>query len=447
MLVRRLAQVVTALAVLAAPLAAVPAAHAADGTLAGTVTGVSGVLPDIEVDVYQFDDPHDRWVVVVSTDTDARGDYAISLPTGDYRVGFHDRAGAYVKEFWVDALEVDGANTVHLTGDGADVDAELAPSAHLTGTVTGPDGAGVGDVRVEATRVYGHFGRYAQTDHTVVFRTSADGTYDVGGLPAGTYRLGFDDGPDVDAPSAYATEWYADQPLVHTATDVVLATGETRGGIDAVLARDAQVSGRVTDATGAPIHGAFASVYLRVDREWWPIAYKAVATRADGTYVLDGLPAGTYRVHFLAVIDNVDVRETWNDQDRFDDGQDIVLKAGDAFAGVDAQLIAPPAPPPTPTPAPVVTTTAALTAILADLDLKGAAKVGRKVRVTGLDASFRTSVSYRLRWYAGGRRIAGATKPRLRITAPMKGRKISVTVTAKASGAEVSKKLVAGRAR
>ena len=70
-----------------------------------------------------------------------------------------------------------------------DIDAALANAGHVAGTVTAAAGsAPLADVWVS---VYAPLGAGWVYDRRT--ETGSDGTYDVGGLPTGTYRVGFDD--------------------------------------------------------------------------------------------------------------------------------------------------------------------------------------------------------------------------------------------------------------
>ena len=112
----------------------------------------------------------------------------------------------------------------------------------------------------------------------------------------------------------------------------------------------------------------------------------------------------------------------------------------------------PPAPVPTPTPtptppAPVVDVPAGLAAIVAGLDTSGKPKVGKTVKVTNIDLVLRTAVTYKFQWFAGTKKISKATKSKLKITRAMKGKKLSVKVTAKAASTSKSIKLKVGKVK
>ena len=63
------------------------------------------------------------------------------------------------------------------------------------------------------------------------YSTAATGGYDVGGLAAGTYRVGFE-----DRSGTYLKEYYDDAVDADSGTDVVVAAAAMVTGIDASLA-------------------------------------------------------------------------------------------------------------------------------------------------------------------------------------------------------------------
>jgi len=147
----------------------------------------------------------------------------------------------------------------------------VAPS----GTVTDSGGNPVRDVYVLASTTDFSVSRAVYTDAT--------GHYAIKGLGSGGYTVQF------QAPQGtnLAPQYY-DQKDSSTGAAVVAATvGQTISGIDAKLHTGARVSGTVTDAVS---HQPLGNVDVQVYADSFGLYTR---TAADGTFTIDGLPAGT----------------------------------------------------------------------------------------------------------------------------------------------------------
>ena len=123
--------------------------------------------------------------------------------------------------------------------------------------------------------------------------TNATGAYDIGGLPAATYRLRFS--PDS---SAYAREFYNDKATLAAADDVVVGAGATVSGRNAQLANAGHITGTITGPGGTPREDVEVAAYQYDATDGWsPVRW--AYTNAAGAYDLDGLAAGTYRFGFF----------------------------------------------------------------------------------------------------------------------------------------------------
>lgn len=109
-----------------------------------------------------------------------------------------------------------------VTGVGMVVPATAAGTSSSTGTVTGPDGSGTGAM-VGAFSFDGAAWRVTGSPVS----TDGSGSYEVGGLAAGTYRIGFQVGNRMS--------YYLNATSVDAATDVLVGEGQTVTGIDPEL--------------------------------------------------------------------------------------------------------------------------------------------------------------------------------------------------------------------
>ncbi len=205
-------------------VAAAPPAQAVDtGDIAGTVTAqVGGAhLADISVNVYASLDDYYSGNQAASTQTVANGayDFGGSLPAGSYLVEFRDdSSGNYLTQYYDAQSTIDSADPVAVTGGNTtdNIDAALAPAAHITGTVSKQGGGTLANIHVSASVADDQGGWNSLSDT----QTAGNGTYDLGGLPAGSYRIQFQD----DAGN-YVQQWYDNKPDPDSAANVTATVG------------------------------------------------------------------------------------------------------------------------------------------------------------------------------------------------------------------------------
>ncbi len=199
---------------------------------------ISGVVSDttnlplelIYVEAQLFDTASGAWVYKGFDYTDEEGNFTImGLAPGTVRLRYYDNTGQYATEFHDDAGSVEGGTDIILVAAAAldGYDAILAESAHIAGTVRADGGDPLKGIDVTAY--------YSNTvdstwDNVGIVQTATDGAYDLGHLPAGTYRVGF-----VDGGGQYTAEFHNNVTTLDMATDLPLVAGETIAGIDATL--------------------------------------------------------------------------------------------------------------------------------------------------------------------------------------------------------------------
>ena len=220
------------------------------GSISGTVTATPGVALSATRVAAKI--PGERgWTGLTMVAAD--GSYRISgLPPGQYSVEFGAFGSGALTQWYSAAADWRTAALVSLA-EGQDVtgiDAALVKAASISGTVTVPPGVAADKVMISA---------YAAGDpSTRVSWTwpAADGSYTLGYLPAGSYKIEF--------ASVYSTEfqgqdsgalvqWYDDADSFEDATAIVLGTGHDLTGAYATLIKGASISGSVKapDAIGA----------------------------------------------------------------------------------------------------------------------------------------------------------------------------------------------------
>ena len=308
--------------------------------IAGTVTGPGGAgLSGVSVSAYRQVPGTAGWTMVddVWASTDIDGTYDLGgLAAGTYRIGFSTWSGEHLSEFWNDAASVESATDIVL-GEDATVggrNAELATASHITGTVTGPDNVGLANVDVSAYQRSA--GRASGCRSACRTQTDSTGAYDVGGLKAGTYRIGFSTWS-----TGHIAEYWNDAASVETATDITVGPGATVAGKDAQLAEGSHIIGTVTGTDGSGLQGIGVMAYQKTagSTSWTAVMGSSTSTNANGDYDLGGLKAGTYRIGF-STWGTGHIPEYWNDAASVEAATDIVVGASTTVSDRNAQLAA-----------------------------------------------------------------------------------------------------------
>ena len=269
------------------------------------------------------------------------GTYTITgLAAGSYTI--YAYAQGYPMKYYEDtydygsATPIDVASGVTTPG----IDMALEPGGTVSGTVTNGSATPIAGASVQATRTvccgYGSA------------TTAADGTYTMTGLAPGTYTVQVyyaascppsPPGGDCDV---YAPQYYDGVYDSSAATPVGVASGGTTPGIDFALERGATISGTVADSSATPIAGASLNATRSVC-----CGYGYGVTAADGTYVIAGLPPGSYVVEATGssctvspptVLCNSYVPQYYDGVDDVTGATSIPLSADGAVGGINFEL-------------------------------------------------------------------------------------------------------------
>jgi hypothetical protein len=243
------------------------------------------------------------------------------LPAGQYRLAVRQwttTAWANVPTIagWTPTLDELATLPIVEVAAGSTTTTEvvLPGLASIAGTVTSRvDGSAVAGASVSLRSTTSGRGGFATTD--------AAGAYVIVGLAAGSYSL------SVTADRGFVP-FEAGEP-------VVVGAGAAVTGVDAVLERGATISGVVTSSDGSPVTGSPVSIH-RADRS----IVNLTGVAADGTYTIDALPAGEYRLAFDAFRDTPGefIEEWYSDAADFDSATVITIGAGETLAGFDAEI-------------------------------------------------------------------------------------------------------------
>ncbi len=299
--------------------------------ISGTVTGTNETTRLQGIQVRAYKQVGSSWDWVNSASTAANGDYTLDgLSDGTYRLEFVDQQDLYLIEWYDDdATDLESAKDIVVPAGTmvAGINVSLAPPSKISGTVTGPDGSTtLPDITVSA---------YSWKGSSWVWKNSGstgeNGAYTIGGLPAGTYRLKFEDGR-----GDYITEVYNGVADLTLGTNIVVAAATTVTNINASLAAAGKISGTVTGPAGiTPLAGITVSACTFNGLEWTNNV--DVATDESGHYTIGGLLPGTYRLKFEDGRHGY-ITEVYNDVADLASGTNIVVIAAATVTGINASL-------------------------------------------------------------------------------------------------------------
>ena len=304
------------------------AALASAGAISGRVTDERGEpAGGVSVVATAFDASSDYWDYRASTVTDENGDYQLrGLAAGEYHVEFSPGEDL-LHEVWDDAPSHDEAQTIVVTAGAttAGIDAALASAGTVAGVVTDEHGtpvSGVG-VMVEVHDVPGADKGSGQGTHT-----AEDGSYSIGQLRPGAYKVRFD--TEASEPSVVAGWWNGADDEESAA--IVTVAGRTTTTISPTLASGGVVLGTVTDERGEPAQDVSVQVSSVNPGGGSGFGY----TAEDGSYRVAGLPAGDYVVKFGGT-ESV-VGEWWDDARERSDARVVTVAKGAVISGISPQL-------------------------------------------------------------------------------------------------------------
>ncbi|MGC9398310.1 MAG: carboxypeptidase regulatory-like domain-containing protein [Anaerolineae bacterium] len=254
--------------------------------------------------------------------TKADGTYTSpALPSGGYVVNFepplpyfdetYDNRTSGYTPVWISAPNTTGS-----------IDAALQTGHVITGTVTGDQGVPLANVHVRP-----YAGSSSYYDWGLADYTDSDGTYALGPLSSGNYRVHFLT-PDS---SSYAPEWYNDAITYAQASRVSVPT---TGPIDAQLSAGGHISGIVTATDGTPLE----DVYIYIYEPGSSASIRSTTTDEEGAYTTGPLPAGNYQLRFSAPWNSIYVSEWHDDQSTQEDAALVSVSAGSTTGHIDAQL-------------------------------------------------------------------------------------------------------------
>lgn len=419
------------------------------GRVTAAGTAAAGMVVTAELRVGE-----DGWWEAASVTTAADGSYRayVGYP-GTYRISFTDPSGGFDDQWWQGRATAASATPLEIAAGGTSVtavDAELGsvPGGAISGTVTGWADELLDEVDVTVLERSTITSSWTEV---VTVGTDAAGRWVAPDLPVGTYRVGYTDDSDRHVP-----EFHLDSPDVASADDVEVLAGGTTELTASLEPVDGSIAGRVTGEDDlVPIDGLRVTVYAPADGGW--TALEETGVDEEGDYAFGGLAPGDYRVGFEDEAGRL-VGEFWHDAATLAAAADVEVLPGAETGLYWADLASAPATPtPAPSPAPTPTTTptspaptptspvptpttaptqapAPVISTTRRPRIVGEPTVGTVLRVRAGSWS-PTAVTLTYQWRADGKRVRGATRPRLAVTRKLVGTRLTVRIRAELDGA------------
>jgi 5-hydroxyisourate hydrolase-like protein (transthyretin family) len=246
------------------------------GKVTGTVidslhSGIAGVAVDVL---------DSNGNVLGSANTAPDGSYTVfGLGTGADKVEFF--GGSYATEYYNSKPSFATANSISVTAGVTtpNINATMVVAGRIAGKVMSGS-TPIAGATVIALSSPGNSVAGSTT-------TAIDGSYTLGGLPAGSYHVQF------SAPG-FVMQFYDSRSTLSAADAVAVTAGGTTPGVNATMSPAGQITGTVTDGTNSlqnveiDLYGSGGGL---VD---------TTCTAANGTYTLSNEPTGSYHVGFDA---------------------------------------------------------------------------------------------------------------------------------------------------
>ena len=296
------------------------------GSITGIVTDATqGNAPVSGISVTAYSYSGNSTTYAGSATTDSTGHYSITgLLTGSYKVQF--AGGGYVTQFYDGQASTQAAGPVGVTYGQAtgNINAALQEGGSITGTVT--DASSQTAVASAFATAYNSQGIPVSAAFT-----GSNGTYQISGLPAGSYRVGFNQGSNRN----YLPQYYNGQTSLGSASEITVSTGQTTSGIDAALQPGGQIYGTVTDAsTDAPVSGIWVYA-MTTDGQF----VTSAPTNSQGAYSIGGLNTGSYSVEFYAPSSTQNyLPQYYSNKTTLQGADAISVTAGQAATGINAAM-------------------------------------------------------------------------------------------------------------
>lgn len=258
---------------------------ATGGTIVGTVTALAGGAPLQSIDLDVYDALGNR--MPQSAATAADGTYVMGvIPAGTYKLRVDPTiAQGYPLTYYNGVYNQADATPITVTAGQAtsNINFALPEAGTISGIITAA-GSGTPLLGIDLD-CYDVAGKRVD----VTAASAANGTYQIGPLAPGSYRLR----ADPALAQGYQTQYYNNKPDLLSADPIVVSGGANAANKNFALVGAGWISGLVRNAALQPLSGIDLDAYDAVSLT--RVSVNAV-TLADGTYQIGPLLPGQYHL-------------------------------------------------------------------------------------------------------------------------------------------------------
>lgn len=259
--------------------------------ISGTVTILSGKATTVVVSATSSSG-YTAYSKRISTSSTSPVAYAIKgLAAGSYKVRFTPSSNA-IAGYWTSAnssrytSSAGSATGVVVGPSRTGISSKLPAGYTISGQVRDDNGIGAPFASV----------RYSNAGGSHDVTTDMSGNFTITTVAPGSGKLAVDAPFGRNLQSGYYTGANAAHFTADPAAASALAVGPNRTGLVVQLPAGASISGVVTDFSGSRVEYATVWAVTSTGR-----LYRSAFTDVDGSYTVDGLSAGSYRVYVQPV--------------------------------------------------------------------------------------------------------------------------------------------------
>ena len=219
--------------------------------------------------------------------------------------------------------------TVEAGGSPATAVVKLEEGSYIEGEVVAKEGG------AKLSKVIVCAEEHEQGTHCTI--TTSDGKYRIEGLPDGSYKVEFISYiSSYLGMSNYASQAWQEKELSEEPTLVLVSKPGGKAGVNGILVRGAQITGRVTAASSG---GALAGAEVcAVNSGSETFLIGCGLTNSSGEYTITGLAKGSYEVFFLAPEGSQYLAQVYNGKQTSKAATKVEVVTGNTYPGINAAL-------------------------------------------------------------------------------------------------------------